>query len=89
MFFSIATIVKADILVVDEILAVGDFKFQQKCKERMAKLMDDGTTLLFVSHSKEQVKELCEKAIWFNHGIKKAYGPTEEVFRLYEEELNG
>ena len=58
--FSIATEVSADILVVDEILAVGDFRFQQKCKERMAEMMKGGTTLLFVSHSEEQVKELCE-----------------------------
>ncbi len=87
--FAIATIVKADILVVDEILAVGDFKFQQKCKERMAELMAGGTTLLFVSHSGEQVKELCEKAIWIDHGELKAYGPTEEVFMQYEEAVNG
>ena len=83
--FAIATIVKADILVVDEILSVGDFKFQRKCKERMAKLMEDGTTLLFVSHSGEQVKELCEKAAWIDHGELKAFGKTEEVYRLYEE----
>jgi len=83
--FAIATIVKADILVVDEILSVGDFKFQRKCKERMTKLMEDGTTLLFVSHSGEQVKELCEKAAWIDHGELKAFGKTEEVYQLYEE----
>ncbi|MBR5873269.1 MAG: ABC transporter ATP-binding protein [Oscillospiraceae bacterium] len=86
--FAIATIVKADILVVDEILAVGDFRFQQKCKERMAKLMSNGTTLLFVSHSAEQVKELCEKSAWIDHGELKAFGKTEEVYRMYEEKYN-
>lgn len=83
--FAIATIVKADILVVDEILSVGDFRFQQKCKERMAKLMAKGTTLLFVSHSAEQVKELCQTAIWIDHGEMKAFGPSEEIVALYEE----
>lgn len=86
--FAIATIVKADILVVDEILAVGDFRFQQKCKERMEQLMAGGTTLLFVSHSAEQVKELCEKAAWIDHGELKAFGKTEEVYRMYEEKYN-
>lgn len=83
--FAIATIVRADILVVDEILAVGDFNFQEKCKAKMAELMAGGTTLLFVSHSAEQVKELCQKAIWFDHGQLLAYGDTEEVYRMYEE----
>ena len=86
--FSIATIVKADILVVDEILAVGDFKFQEKCKRRMAQLMGEGTTLLFVSHSAEQVKELCKRSIWLDHGILMADGPTEEVYRQYEMQMN-
>ncbi len=83
--FAIATIVKADILVVDEILAVGDFRFQQKCKERMAKMLDGGTTLLFVSHSKDQVLELCQKAAWLDGGHLVAYGDTKEVYRQYEE----
>lgn len=86
--FAVATIVKADILVVDEILAVGDFNFQQKCKKRMAELMEGGTTLLFVSHSAEQVKELCQKAAWFDHGELITYGDTEEVYRMYEEKYN-
>lgn len=86
--FSVATIVKADILIVDEILAVGDFNFQQKCKQRMAELMAGGTTLLFVSHSAEQVKELCQKAVWFDHGEMMAYGNTEEVYRMYEEKYH-
>lgn len=83
--FAIATIVRADILVVDEILAVGDFNFQEKCKAKMAELMAGGTTLLFVSHSAEQVKELCQKAIWFDHGQMMAYGDTLDVYKMYEE----
>lgn len=83
--FAIATIVRADILVVDEILAVGDFNFQEKCKAKMAELMEGGTTLLFVSHSAEQVKELCRKAIWFDYGQLMAYGETEEVLKMYED----
>lgn len=86
--FAVATIVKADILVVDEILAVGDFNFQQKCKKRMAELMEGGTTLLFVSHSAEQVRELCQKAVWFDHGELMAYGETEEVYHMYEEKYH-
>lgn len=82
--FAIATVVRADVLVVDEILAVGDFKFQQKCRARMAELMAGGTTLLFVSHSAAQVKELCKKAAWFDNGELMAFGETEEVYKLYE-----
>lgn len=82
--FAIATVVRADVLVVDEILAVGDFKFQQKCRARMAELMAGGTTLLFVSHSAAQVKELCKKAAWFDNGELMAFGATEEVYKLYE-----
>lgn len=83
--FAIATEVSADILVVDEILAVGDFRFQQKCKERMANMMKGGTTLLFVSHSEAQVKELCQKAVWLDHGTVMRNGPTGEVFMAYHE----
>ncbi len=86
--FAIATMVKADILVVDEVLAVGDFRFQEKCKERIAELLDGGTTLLFVSHSAEQVKALCSKAIWLDRGTMMAFGYTEEVYAMYEKKYN-
>ena len=82
--FSIATAVRADILVVDEVLAVGDFRFQQKCKERIARLLGDGTTLLFVSHDEEQVKELCTKCAWLDHGKLMAFGDTEDVYEQYK-----
>ena len=82
--FSIATEVSAEILVVDEILAVGDYRFQQKCKERMNRLMSNGTTLLFVSHDGQQVMELCQKAVWLEHGRIKRFGPACEVVRDYQ-----
>lgn len=85
--FSIATIVTADILVVDEILAVGDFKFQEKCKQRMRDLLAKGTTLLFVSHSASQVKELCSKVVWLNHGVVAGIGPTQEIYGQYEKSI--
>lgn len=81
--FSIATIVNADILVVDEILAVGDYKFQEKCKNRIKKMLESGTTLLFVSHDINQVKELCNKAIWLDHGILRKYGDIETICNEY------
>ncbi len=82
--FSIATMVQPDILIVDEILSVGDFKFKEKCEERMKKLLSGGTTLLFVSHSIPQVKRLCKKAIWLDKGRIKMEGPTKEVCAAYE-----
>ena len=81
--FSIATQVKADILVVDEILAVGDYSFQQKCHRRMAQMLEGGTTLLFVSHDADQVKKLCNRAIWLDHGNVMADGPSETVCESY------
>lgn len=91
--FSIATIVRADILIVDEVLAVGDFQFQEKCHRKIAQLLEGGTTLLFVSHNAAQVKALCPKAIWLDHGQVMAFGATEEVFRevyrMYESAYGG
>ena len=86
--FAIATEVSADILVVDEILAVGDFRFQQKCKERMADMMKGGTTLLFVSHSEAQVKELCRKAVWLEHGVVQYIGNVDAAFAEYRDCAN-
>ncbi len=87
--FSIATQVKADILIVDEILAVGDFMFQQKCYERMEKMLSGGTTLLFVSHDAEQVKKLCSRAIWLEHGHVMADGKAEQVCEEYRAAMEG
>lgn len=82
--FSIATIVKADILIVDEVLAVGDFRFQEKCHKKIAQLLEGGTTLLFVSHNAAQVRALCPKSIWLDRGHVMAFGDTEEVYQMYE-----
>lgn len=81
--FSIATTVKPDILICDEVLAVGDYKFQEKCEQRMNELLSGGTTLLFVSHSTEQVKRMCKKAIWIDHGEIKMIGDASEVCAAY------
>ena len=86
--FSIATFIKAEILIVDEVLAVGDVRFQEKCKAKIEEMLQGGTTLLFVSHSAEQVKQLCSKAAWLDHGNLMAYGDTEEVYAMYEEKYN-
>ncbi len=82
--FAIATEVSADILVVDEILAVGDFRFQEKCRARMSDMMKGGTTLLFVSHSEAQVKELCQKAVWLEKGKIRLFGNVNQAYDMYE-----
>lgn len=81
--FSVATMVKPDILIVDEVLAVGDFKFQQKCMNRMRELLDGGTTLLFVSHNIEQVRKLCDHAVWLDHGLLRMAGDVDSVCDAY------
>lgn len=82
--FSIATVVQPEILIVDEILAVGDAAFQEKSKARMLELMGGGTTVLFVSHSLEQIREMCDRVIWLEHGQIKAIGATKEICDAYE-----
>ncbi|CAH0438854.1 MULTISPECIES: ABC transporter ATP-binding protein [Clostridium] len=81
--FSIATVVNPEILIVDEILAVGDANFQEKSKARMLELMEGGTTVLFVSHSLEQIRELCSKVVWLDHGTVKRIGDVEELCDEY------
>ncbi len=81
--FSIATMVKPDILIVDEILAVGDYKFRQKCEARMKELLSGGTTLLYVSHSIEEVKRLCDHAIWIDKGVERMKGEANMVADAY------
>lgn len=81
--FAIATTVKTDVLIVDEVLAVGDFKFQQKCHKRIGEMMSDNTTVLFVSHNIDQVKSLCSRCIWLEKGHMLADGPTEEICSRY------
>lgn len=81
--FSIATLVKPDILIVDEILAVGDFLFQQKCEKRIQNMMSGGTTVLIVSHSIEQIERLCGRVLWLEHGKEKMFGNAAEVCGEY------
>lgn len=81
--FAIATMVKPDILVVDEILSVGDYQFQQKCYGRMNEMLQGGTTLLYVSHDINSVRNLCDHAIWIDHGVMKKSGLVEEVTAEY------
>lgn len=83
--FSVATLVKPNILICDEILGVGDMRFQMKCEERMRQLMEGGTTLLFVSHSLGQVRKICKRVILLDHGKMIMDGPTEEVCDYYTE----
>lgn len=83
--FSIATIVEPEILILDEVLSVGDAKFRKKCERRMQKMFAHGTTVLFVSHNINQVKRLCNKAIILEHGQIIANGDIEEVAKIYEE----
>ena len=72
--FSVATIVEPEILIVDEILAVGDASFQQKSRARMLELMKGGTTVLFVSHTMSQIREMCDRVLWLDHGQIKMLG---------------
>jgi ABC-2 type transport system ATP-binding protein/lipopolysaccharide transport system ATP-binding protein len=81
--FSVATVVQPEILIVDEILSVGDAAFQEKSKRRMLELMGGGTTVLFVSHSLEQIREMCSRVIWLENGRVKMQGKTKDVCDEY------
>lgn len=82
--FSIATVVQPDILIVDEILAVGDAAFQEKSKKRMLELMGGGTTVLFVSHSLEQIREMCDRVLWLEKGQMKMLDKSDATCNQYE-----
>ena len=81
--FSIATVVKPEILIVDEILSVGDAAFQEKSRKRMMELMGGGTTVLFVSHNIEQIREMCRRVVWLEQGKVKMQGESNEVCSTY------
>ena len=85
--FSIATVVEPEILILDEVLSVGDDKFRKKCERKMQKMFDHGVTVLFVSHSLAQVKRLCNKAILLEHGQLIAQGDIDDVSEIYERKL--
>lgn len=82
--FAVATLVRPDILIVDEILSVGDFKFRQKCEERLSEMMAGGTTVIIVSHSLSQIERLCSKVVWLEGGKIKMAGNTKEICEAYK-----
>lgn len=86
--FSIASVVQPEILIVDEILAVGDTAFQEKSFNRMKELMSGGATVLFVSHDLDKIEEMCDKVIWLNHGKVVDIGDTKEICAKYRESQN-
>ena len=85
--FSIATIVEPEILILDEVLSVGDKRFRKKCEARIQSMFDKGVTVLFVSHSTDQVLRMCNKGILLEHGRLVAQGEVEDIVDLYDEKL--
>jgi len=81
--FSIATVIKPDILIVDEVLAVGDYKFREKSEAKILSMMEGGTTVLFVSHSLGQVQKLCERVVWLEKGAVKDIGLAKDIIAKY------
>lgn len=86
--FAIATITEPDILIVDETLSVGDVFFQQKCERRIQHFIESGdVTVLFVSHSMEQVERICQRAVWIEKGDLRMDGPVDEVCKAYHDQF--
>ena len=81
--FAIATSFMPDVLIVDEILSVGDYLFQEKCEKRMREIINNGATVVFVSHDIDQVRQLCSRVVWLSHGELVMDGATEEVCNKY------
>ena len=81
--FAIATVVRPDILICDEVLSVGDYAFQQKCEKRMNEMRDEGTTLLYVSHSMESVRQVCDHVLWLQKGTVIDMGDVDVVTEQY------
>lgn len=82
--FSIATAVSPDILIVDEVLSVGDFKFQEKCEKRINEMIQNDTTVVIVSHDISVIKKMCNKVIWMEAGHMKKYGDAQKICKEYE-----
>ena len=85
--FSVATMVQPEILIIDEILAVGDYKFRRKCEQRMNEMLSGGTTLLYVSHNIDEVRRLCDHAIWLDKGVPRMLGEVNAVCDAYMEAM--
>jgi len=86
--FSIATAWQPDILILDEVLSVGDVAFQEKCFERMEKFRDSGATVLMVSHGIDQVRELCQRALWLDQGEIQLMGTANDVCDAYQQAMS-
>ena len=82
--FAIATVVRPDILIVDEVLAVGDFQFYNKCERRIADMIKDGVTIILVSHDISMIERLCTKLLWLEHGKVKDFGDKERICDQYK-----
>jgi len=82
--FAVATSVQPDVLIVDEVLSVGDERFQQKCSARIDRFRSDGATILLVSHNATLVQSLCDRAVWLDKGRVKVVGPAAEVVSSYQ-----
>ena len=84
--FAIATLVKPEVLIVDDILGVGDCRFQEKCQARIREMMSGGTTVLMVSHSNDMIKSFCNRVAWLENGCVKEIGPADEVCDRYAQQ---
>jgi ABC-type polysaccharide/polyol phosphate transport system ATPase subunit len=85
--FAVAVHTRPDIVIIDEVLAVGDLQFQHKCRDTLAAMKREGKTMLFVSHNALEVKSFCERALWLDHGRLRMMGPAAEVVDAYESNL--
>ena len=85
--FSIASLVKPEILILDEVLSVGDGAFKKKSEEKMREIIGGGATTILVSHSNTQIREMCNKVLWLDRGKQIAFGDTPEIMERYEEFL--
>ena len=81
--FAVAAHVEPDIVIVDEVLAIGDARFRTKCLEKMSEFGKEGRTVVFVSHDLGSITQLCRRAIWLDHGQIQADGPSEEIVQRY------
>ena len=85
--FSVATVIVPEVLIVDEVLSVGDAAFQEKSRKRMMELMSGGTTVLFVSHDLDQVAQMCNRVVWLDHGQVRAFGKAKGICEAYERDV--
>ena len=85
--FSVAINVEADILLIDEILGVGDVSFQKKCFEKLVEIKEKGTTIVIVSHSTDQIERICDRSIWIEEGVIKMMGEPKDIHRFYLETM--